>query len=175
VLAIFGDSFRLLTRRCLPLALLFILAACGGSPKTAPVKVSVVRGPGFGFSAPPGWATRRSGGVVEARSGKAVVSATTFTLLRRYEPSLFGKVVAELDRNAQKLAAQARGTLTERVTTTVAGRKIRAYRYTAGGYSTRIGFVLDGKREVQLLCRAPSGTPDPDGACALLFHSFKLG
>jgi hypothetical protein len=112
---------------------------------------------------------------VEARSGKAVVSATTFALLRRYRPSLFDKVVTELDRNAEKLAAQAHGTLTERVTTTVAGRKIRAYRYTAGGYSTRIGFVLDGKREVQLLCRAPTGTLDPDGACALVFHSFTLG
>lgn len=134
----------------------------------------MLRGPGFGFSAPPGWATRHSGGVVEARNGKAVVSATTFTLLRRYEPSLFAKVVAELDRNAEKLAAQAHGTLTEKVTTTVAGRKIRAYRYTAGGYSTRIGFVLDGKREIQLLCRAPAGTPDPDGACALLFQSFSL-
>lgn len=164
-----------MARGCLPLGLLFILAACGGSPKTEPAKVSLLHGPGFGFSAPPGWATHRSGAVVEARNGNAVVSATTFTLLRRYEPSLFAKVVAELDRNAEKLAAQAHGTLTEKVTTTVAGRKIRAYRYTAGGYSTRIGFVLDGKREIQLLCRAPAGTPDPEGACALLFQSFSLG
>jgi hypothetical protein len=111
---------------------------------------------------------------VEAQRGKALVSATTFTLLRPYEPSLFGKVIAELDRSAEQLATKAQGTITEKVTTTVAGRKIRAYRYSAGGFSTRIGFVLDGKREVQLLCRAPSGSPDPDGACALLFHSFTL-
>jgi hypothetical protein len=131
-------------------------------------------GPGFAFSAPPAWATTRSRTGVEARNGKALVSATTFTLVRPYEPSLFGKVVAELDRNAEKLAAQARGTLTQKVTTRVAGRRIRAYRYSAAGFSTRIGFVLAGKREVQLLCRAPSGTPDPDGACALLFRSFRL-
>jgi hypothetical protein len=175
VLAIFGGSFRLLAGSCVPVALFFILAACGGSQESERTPVTLIHGPGFGFSAPPGWVTRRKGGVVEARNGQAVVSATPFTLLKPYDPSLFAKVVAELDRNAEKLAAQARGTLEEKVTTTVAGRKIRAYRYTAKGFSTRIGFVLAGRREVQLLCRAPSATPDPGGACALLFHSFTLG
>jgi hypothetical protein len=32
--------------------------------------------------------------------------------------------------------------------------------------------VLQGKREYQLLCRAPAGAGDPDGACALLYASF---
>jgi hypothetical protein len=98
----------------------------------------------------------------------------TFTLLKPYDPSLFAKVTAELNRNAAKLAAQAHGTLTEKVTTTVSGRKVRAYRYTADGFNTRIAFVLDGKREVQLLCRAPAGSADPDGSCSLLFRSFTL-
>jgi hypothetical protein len=173
-LAIFGGSFRLLAKVCLPLALLFILAACGGSPKSHARTTSVLRGSGFVFSVPAGWAVSRRTGVVEARKGKALVSATIFTLLKPYDPGLFEKVVGELDRNAEKLAAQAQGTLTEKQTITVAGRKIRAYRYTAGGYSTRIGFVLVGKRELQLLCRAPSGAGDPDGACALLFSSFRL-
>ena len=122
-------------------------------------------------------ATGRSGApprVLAARSGKALVSATTFTLLKRYDPALFDKVAAELDRNAEKLAAQAHGTLTEKTTVTVGGSKVRAYRYTAGGFETRIGFVLVGKHEVQLLCRAPAGTPDPSGACSLLFSSFRL-
>ena len=123
---------------------------------------------------PPGWTIRRGDGVLAAQSGQAAVSATTFTLLKRYDPSLFAKAAAELDRNAAKLAEQAHGKLTEQLTVIVGGRRVRAYRYTAGGFDTRIGFVLDGKREVQLLCRAPSGSADPGGACALLFGSFRL-
>jgi hypothetical protein len=111
---------------------------------------------------------------VAARQGTALVSATTFTLLKRYDPASFGRVVLELDRDASKLAAAAGGTLTEKATTTVDGLKIRAYRYTAAGYSTRIGFVLQDKREVQLLCRARTAADDPDGACELLFDSFTL-
>jgi hypothetical protein len=174
-LAIFGGSFRLLARVCLPLALLFILAGCGGSTKAPTAETGkVVRGSGFRFSIPPGWAIRRGPGSLTAERGKALVSATTFTLLKPYDPALFGKVTAELDRNAAKLAAQAHGKLTEKLTTTVAGRKVRAYRYTAAGFDTRLGFVLQGKREVQLLCRAPAGSADPDGACGLLFRSFTL-
>jgi hypothetical protein len=33
--------------------------------------------------------------------------------------------------------------------------------------------VLQGTREYQLFCRAPAGSSDPDGACALLYSSFK--
>ena len=109
-----------------------------------------------------------------AESGKALVSATAFTLLKRYDPGLFAKAAAELDRNVAKLAAQAHGAVTERKTVAVAGRKIRAYRYTAGGFDTRIGFVLEGKRELQLQCRAPAGSADPGGACGLSFRSFAL-
>jgi hypothetical protein len=159
----------------LPLAVVFILAGCGGSPKAPPPETGrIVHGPGFRLSIPPGWTVRRGNGSLTAQSGKAVVSATTFTLLKRYDPALFGKVAAELDRNVAKLAAQAHGTVTEQKTVVVAGRKIRAYRYTAAGFDTRLGFVLDGKREVQLLCRAPAGSVDPDGACGLLFRSFTL-
>jgi hypothetical protein len=158
---------------CLPLAVLFILAGCGGSTKAHPA-VRHLQGAGFAFSVPARWTVHRGTGLLAAQSGDAVVSATTFTLLKPYDPSLFAKVAAELDRNAAKIAAQAHATLTEKVTTTVAGRKVRAYRYTAGGFDTRLGFVLDGRREVQLLCRAPSGSADPDGACSLLFGSFTL-
>ena len=61
----------------------------------------------------------------------------------------------------------------------VDGRRIRAYRFSAkrsgdGAYADRVGFVLDGKREVQLLCEAPAAAGDPEGACALLFASFRL-
>jgi predicted Zn-dependent protease len=166
----------LLARVVLPLALLFILAGCGGSTSSpAQPGARVVQGAGFRFSVPGGWAIRRQAGQLAAESGKALVSATTFTLLKRYRPALFAKAAAELDRSAAQLAAQAHGKLTEKSTITVSGLKVRAYRYTAGGFDTRIGFVLEGKREVQLLCRAPAGSVDPDGACDLLFGSFTLG
>jgi predicted Zn-dependent protease len=138
------------------------------------VTVKHLRGPGFGFSVPAGWTVRHGAGVLSAQSGKSVVSATAFTLLKPYAPALFGKAAAELDRNAAQLAAQAHTKLSEKLTTTVAGRKVRAYRYTAGGFDTRLGFVLAGRREVQLLCRAPAGSADTDGACGLLFRSFRL-
>ena len=158
----------------LPLALLFILAACGGSSKAQPDAARIVHGPGFRFSVPAGWKLRRSNGSLGAQSGKSLVAATSFMLLKRYDQALFAKAAVELDRAAASLAAQAHGTLTEKSTVTVAGRKIRAYRYTARGYETRIGFVLEGKREVQLECRAPAGSVDPDGACSLLFRTFRL-
>ncbi len=136
--------------------------------------VRLLQGPGFAFSVPLRWTVRRGPSVLAAQSGTSVVSATAFRLLKPYDPALFAKVTVELDRNAAELAAQAHGTLTEKMTTTVAGRKIRAYRYTAAGFVTRLGFVLEGKREVQLLCRASAGSADPDGACGLLFRSFRL-
>jgi len=94
----------------------------------------------------------------------------TFALLKPYRPEEFAAVTKELDRDAEHLAAQAGRPLTSRETTTVAGMKIRAYRYG----TTRIGFVLVAKLEYQLLCRLGSGGADPDGACALLFSSFSL-
>jgi len=132
-----------------------------------------VRGQGFSFSVPRSWETAHTKTGVFARKGSALVSATTFTLLKQYDPAHFDQVVVELDRAAAKLAAGAGGKVTEKATTTVDGRKIRAYRYSAAGYATRIGFVLQGKREVQLLCRARAGAGDPDGACGLLFDSFS--
>jgi hypothetical protein len=102
------------------------------------------------------------------------VSVTEFTLQKRYNPALFDRAAKELDGVAAKLAAQAGATLTERATTTVDGRKIRAYRFANGSLQTRIGFVLLGKREFQLFCQMPAGTTDPDGACALLFATFSV-
>ena len=105
------------------------------------------------------------------------MSATAFTLLKPYSPKLFALAAKELDKVAANLAAQAHGTLTESATVTVDGRRIRAYRLTVRptsgkAYDERIGFVLQGKHEYQLLCRAPAGAGDPDGACALLYASF---
>ena len=173
-------------KRTLPIILAIVLplglVACGGASKNAkPAGQSVVKGLGFQFAAPVGWTTTTTGAATEARpaAGTSLVSATAFALLKPYSPSLFARVAKELDRVAAKLAAQSRSTLTESKTITVDGRRIRAYRLTvhpASGQSfdERIGFVLHGKKEYQLLCRAPVGAGDPDGACALLYSSFKI-
>ena len=138
-----------------------------------------VAGPGFRFSVPSGWTVRRTPRAVGARRDSALVSATAFTLLKPYSPALFARAAKELDGVAAELAARSHGELKAQATTTVDGKRIRAYRFTGrpaagAAYVERIGFVLEGKREYQLLCQAASGAGDPDGACALLFSSFRL-
>jgi hypothetical protein len=130
----------------------------------------VLRGAGFSFSVPKAWRSTVSARVVRAASGRSEVSVQTFSLLKPYRPDQFAAVTKELDRDAEQLAAQAGKPLKTRETTTVAGIKIRAYRYG----TTRIGFVLVDKLEYQLLCRLGSDGGDPDGACAMLFSSFSL-
>jgi hypothetical protein len=163
-LAILGGSFRLLAKAVVPLALLFILAGCGGSrPQQAQTTVGV-HGPGFAFQAPEGWrvATRADGAV--ARRGTALVSVSRFPLVKAYDPAEFAAVSRELDSLAARLAHQAGQQTATGQTTTVAGRKVRSYRYG----NRRVGFVLEGKREYQLFCK-PAG-----GACDLLYSSFTL-
>jgi hypothetical protein len=154
----------------LPLALLFILPACGSGTKTHPVSTRVVRGPDFSFSAPGGWRTSRTERAVAVLSGTSRVSVTTYTLQKPYRSALFAAAAKELDGIAAKLATAAGGTLTQKQTVRVAGRRIRAYRFG----TTRIGFVLVGKREYQLLCQLPPDGQDADGACDLLFKSFSV-
>ena len=173
-------------KRTLPIILAIVLplglAACGGGSKSAkPAGQSLVKGLGIQFAAPAGWTTTTTGAALEARpaAGTALVSATAFALLKPYSPSLFARAAKELDRVAAKLAAQSRSSLAESKTITVDGRRVRAHRLTvhpASGppFDERIGFVLHGKKEYQLLCRAPVGAGDPDGACALLYSSFKI-
>jgi hypothetical protein len=173
-------------KRTLPfivvLAVPFALAACGGASKQGrPAGGAVVKGLGFQFEAPSGWTTKSSATSTEARrdaAGRTMVSATAFTLLKPYSPKLFDRAAKELDHVAAKLALQSKSKLSESKTVTVDGKKIRAYRFTvhpASGpsFDQRIGFVLIGKREYQLLCRAPVGSGDPNGACALLYETFK--
>jgi hypothetical protein len=164
----------LLARACLPLALLFILSACGGSTKPEPAATKAVTGPGFRYDVPVGWKVSRSGDAVDAHNGSALVSVTTYRLLKPYDPAMFERAAAELDGAVAKLAQQAKGTVVEKKTTEVDGRKIRDYRYVAKGFATRLGFVFEARREWQLLCRARAEDDDPDGACKLLFESFTV-
>jgi hypothetical protein len=123
-----------------------------------------VRGQGFSFQVPEGWRTTPGATRVVATHGGALVSVTRFPLLKAYDPAKFAAVAQELDRVAAQLAKQAGASLDAKETTTVDGRKIRAYRYG----TKRIAFVLDGRREYQLFC-SNAGT-----ACDLLFDSFAL-
>jgi hypothetical protein len=124
----------------------------------------VIRGPGFTFSAPAGWRASRSQRSLTVKRGGGRVSVTTYTLQKPYSPALFAAAAKELDGVAAKLAAAAGTKLEARQTLKVAGEKIRAYRFG----TTRIGFVLVGKREYQLLCE------DAGTACDLLFKSFSV-
>ena len=163
------------------LILAVLAASCGGSPKQAQsVARATVHGPGFRFQAPAAWSARQTGTSAVARrdaAGDTFVSGTAFTLSKPYSPALFQRAAKELDKVAANLAAQAHGALTQSETVTVDGKRIRAYRLTvrpASGkaYDERIGFVLQGRHEYQLLCRAPAQAGDPDGACALLYATF---
>jgi len=163
-LAILGGSFRLLAKAVLPLALLFILAACGGSKQGQAQATVGVHGPGFTFEAPQGWrVVRRADGAV-VRRGKALVSVSRFPLLKTYDPAEFAAVTKELDSLATRLAHSVGAKRATGQTTNVAGRKVRSYRYG----DRRLGFVLEGKREYQLFCRPVSA------ACDLLYASFTL-
>ncbi len=160
----------------------FLVAACGLASSPQRASTQIVEGPGFRFSTPASWRVRRSSGAVAARSPRvaaALVSAAVYRLARPYTPDRFAEAARELDAVAARLARAAGGHVVAGETTTAAGRKIRAYRFTlrddAGRHLVgRVGFVLAGKREVQLLCQAPAGAGDPDEACALLFSSFAF-
>jgi hypothetical protein len=159
-----------LARALVPLALVFILAACGGGTQRQATSTRVLHGPGYSFAVPAAWRRFTARHTVGARHGSADVSVQWFLLEKPYDEAKFTAASRELDGVVAKLATQAGRTVEERTTTTVAGQKIRAYRYG----TTRIGFVLVDTREYQLLCRLGSGGSDPDGACETLFSSFSL-
>jgi len=160
----------LLAKAVLPLALLFILSACGGSTAPEPTTASrTVAGPGFSVAVPQDWSVRKTAKSVTAKQNGDLVSVTRFPLVKPYDPSKFDAASEELDRVAAQLASKRGTTLSKRETTTVDGRKIRAYRFTAEGTDMRIGFVLDGKTEYQLVCSGDTTAP-----CDLLFSSFTV-
>jgi len=167
----------------MPLLLIVALfgASCG-SPAKREVATQVVHGPSFRFSAPLTWSIHRTGTSAAARSpggSASTVSAAVYRLAKAYTPDRFAEAAKELDGVAAELARKAGGKVTAGETTTVDGREIRAYRFTArtakgDRYEDRVGFVLSGTREIQLLCQEPAGAGDRDGACALLFGTFTL-
>jgi hypothetical protein len=178
-------SFRWVANRFVPqpnprkralfgLALL-LAAGCGGGGSSRPEHV--LRGTGYSFSAPTGWAVTRSGREVQVAKGIALVSVTRYPLLRAYRSSLWEHVVPELDHAAAGLAAQQTGTVGESRTVTISGRRARRYDidYTRNGKQLveRLTFVLRGKTEYLLLCRYDRG--GDTRACDRLLATFTLG
>jgi hypothetical protein len=147
-----------------------ILAGCGGSGSEKP---QVARGDGYLFHAPGGWTISRGKDSVRASHGDVdLVSVRTFRLLKAYRPALFGAASQELDRVATQLARQLKGRVAAQRTMTVGGRKTRSYEVRYGDQAQEITFVLDGRREFQLLCRREAD--GDDGACEQLVRTFRL-
>ena len=155
----------MLAKAVLPLALLFILAACGASKEETRTTSIGVRGEGYVFDAPQGWKVSRPRDAVVARAGDSLVSVTHFPLRRAYDQSQFGVAAKALDAVAARLAKAAGSTIDKAETVTVSNRKVRSYRYG----TRRIGFVLAGRNEYQLFC-----SQQQSAACDLLFGSFTL-
>ncbi len=106
--------------------------------------------------------------------GEALVSVSLFQLRRPYRPYLFRRVVPELDRAARLIAKQLEGQIERSETLELAGRRARRYeiRFEADGKQLveRIGFVLKGFTEYQLLCRFERGDEDGEAACRHLYR-----
>ena len=160
--------------RCKQLALLLAALAvtgCGGaSGEEAADAARRVEAAGYAFDASPGWRLERAGRKVAAVDGAREVSVTTFRLSRPYRRELWRRVVRELDGVAERLAAELDGRVSGRATQLVGGVRARVYRLADTRDDTRrIGFVLVGRREYQLLCRG-----DAEEECDALFASFTL-
>jgi hypothetical protein len=150
-----------------------LTAGCGGGAKA---REQTVQGPGYLFAAPAGWTVTRKGPEVQVAQGTQLVSVTRFPLVRPFRPSLWSKVLPELDRAAETLARQQQGTVTERATVTIAGLRARRYEvsYARDGEQLveRFAFVLRRKTEHLLLCRYERG--GDTRACDGLLATFRL-
>ena len=155
-------------------ALLVIAAGCGGGGGNTEATVAAgrsVSGPGFAFQVPEEWTAKVLPTSAEARQDASVVSVTVSPLVKPYRIALFPRVAKELDRVASAYAARLEGTVTERRTVEVAGRKARQYEIAHGELVDRITFLLRGRRNFQLTCRWQSADGEPS-ACAQLTASF---
>jgi hypothetical protein len=164
-------SFRVVPGRLLPALLVAatIFAGCGGSG--AGEQVQTVNGRGFRFDAPAGWTVQRSGRLVSAAKDGDLVQVATFSLLKPYTAALFDRVERELRMRMKEIAAQSGGTVSGSSTVTAGGIRSHSYEVTAGDHLDEYTFVLEGRREYQLLCRrAKSSGGD---ACDRLVKSFE--
>ena len=156
------------------LAVVALLAGCGGGSKKPAAAGRLVVGYGFSYEAPPDWAVTVTVRAAVAKRGEiTLVSVTVLPLVRAYRAALFPRVVRELDGVAGTLAGRLRGAVTARRTVIVAGGRVRQYEIAHGELVDRLTFVLRGKRELLLTCRwrKPDGKP---AACGQLEASFRI-
>jgi hypothetical protein len=167
-------SFAFISHRSFPgvaqskllVAVALILAGCGGAGNA---NWQQVRGSGFVFNAPEGWSVT---GTAAASGRVQLVEVRVFRLVREYDPSRRLATARELDGATTRLAAQLKGAVAARRWLTVGGLDARSYTIGYAGKSTQITFVLDGRREYELLCRRPAGADD--GPCVELLESFAV-
>ena len=152
-----------------------LLAGCGGSARSEHTALRRVDGPGYSFSAPATWRVTRSVRAVTAASGGELVSVTVFPLARPYKPNLWPKLLPVLDGVAAQLARGLHGSVDARETVVLDGRRARRYEiaFRRGGKDVveRIVFLLEGRREYQLLCRYARGGGSE--ACSAFLASFR--
>jgi len=108
---------------------------------------------------------------VSASKGGDLVQVATFSLLKAYSPALFERVERELHMRMQQIAAQTGGTLSGSSTVTAGGIRSPSYQVTAGDRLDEYTFVLQGKRDYQLLCRRVKSSGAD--ACDRLVKSFE--
>jgi hypothetical protein len=149
-----------------------IVAGCGGGAEDSPPRV--LDGDGFSFAAPAGWKVTRKEQEIAASDGDtSLVSVQVFRLTKPFRPTLFQAAATELDGVAARLAQGLGGRVERSGTVTVAGRRARQYALSYHGLVQEVTFVLDGRREYQLLCRRKSES-DPEEACTSLVRTFRL-
>lgn len=151
------------------------LAGCGGSARSEHTALRRIVGPGYSFSAPASWRVARTVRSVTASSGGELVSVTVFRLARPYRPNLWPTLVPVLDGVAAQLARGLGGSVGTRETVVLAGRRARRYElaFRRGGKDVveRIVFLLEGRREEQLLCRYARGSSS--ASCSAFLASFR--
>jgi hypothetical protein len=147
-----------------------ILAGCGGAGSVGMQQIS---GSGYRFQAPVAWSVTRATATTAASSGPVdLVQVQTFRLVKPYRPELFAAASRELDRVAAQLARQLAGRVAARASGEVAGRHARTYSIEYRDRVDEITFVLDGRREYELLCRRAAAS---DGkTCRRFLGSFVL-
>ena len=156
-----------------------LAGGCGGDSERDR-EPQTVRGGGYSFAAPSGWRVEREGRTVQAVDEDEAVAVTTFRLARPYRAELWPRVVPELDAVAERLARELGGRVAARETAFVDARRARVYALTGTRDATRrIGFVLEGRVEYQLLCRwrgdEQTALASRLTACQTLFATFRLG
>jgi hypothetical protein len=152
-------------RAKLLLAVALILAGCGDRGNG---NWQQVQGDGFTYNAPSDWTVD---GSVATKGPVDLVQAHVFRLVHPYDPARRIAAGHELDGDADRLAAQQKGSVSSRRWLEVAGLDARSYTIAFDGKIEEITFALQDRREYQLLCRRAAA--GDDAPCVELLRSFQ--